>query len=780
MSIEQRVEQLVAQWGELLEQGQYVPPEDLCAECPELLDEVEQRIVELDLAIGDATAVSDVTNLVTVIEEEASDDEHRGALNLQQHYRKLKFHARGGLGEIYIADDVELQRDVVLKFIRPKHRDRKLCREQFQLEAEVTARLDHPGVVPVYGFGETPDGRLCYAMRFIQGESLDDRIARLHAPPTEIGTHADARSLFHKERALEFRTLVTRFVTVCQTIAYAHNRGILHRDIKPDNVMLGKYGDTLVVDWGLAMPVDRDDTARASGEQTLMPGSGSGNSSSGSSGGPVGTPAYMSPEQADGTGSLTPASDIYALGCTLYKMLTGRAPFTGDSARETLTKARHGSFEPPRTLNSDVPVALEAICLKAMQAAPRDRYITALDLADDLERWLADEPVTAREETWRERLARYSRRHLRLMLGVVAGLAIVSLAVSGAAVNERQAAQREHAAHMNAHAAHVESLQLSAQFIARTVGRDLQLRWLILQKAAADPELIEIMQRLNAAGTPVSEEGDPQLQLWLSNHRAATSEDGGPAKSTSWFVNQRNGYQAGRGPWGTSIGRFFGYRDYFHGKGEDLDPEELLDDPLPPITTPYRSIVFRSRSNGQWMVALSVPIQADVEDPETGKRRREVIGILAMSQSLGDFEVLNARLGENRVVLLVDTGASALGDRGTVLHDSRTNSEAWLNQHGQALSDQTRSVPPGLLQELVELRGVRRLQHEQSSDSKPLATSGSVLEEHEDYLSSEGDWIAACEPIIFRRAREVREDANSRALIEDTGWIVVVQDAIAE
>ncbi len=294
-----RIEQLISQWEELLSQGQYIPPEELCMSCPELLDEVQKRIDELEPRAGEETAAADVGGMATVVEPEGPRNSDAGALVLQQAYRKLRFHARGGLGEIYIADDEELQRDVVLKFIRPKHRDRRDCREQFQLEAEVTARLDHPGVVPVYGFGRTPDGRLCYAMRFIQGETLEERIAKVHNADelTKPGSKK-SRSLFGMSRSVEFRGLLNRLVTVCQTIAYAHNRGILHRDLKPENIMLGKYGDTLVVDWGLAMPIDRDESARASGEQTLMPTSGSGTSSGGTSGGPVGTPAYMPPEQA--------------------------------------------------------------------------------------------------------------------------------------------------------------------------------------------------------------------------------------------------------------------------------------------------------------------------------------------------------------------------------------------------------------------------------------------------------------------------------------------------
>ena len=127
-----------------------------------------------------------------------------------------------------------------------------------------------------------------------------------------------------------------------------HTLGILHRDIKPDNIMLGRFGETLVVDWGLALAINRDDTARACGEESLMPAGGSG-SSSGSTGGAVGTPAYMSPEQAAGLPKLTPSADIFSLGATLYKLLTGQAPYRGDSARETLARAQAATWVPPQS-----------------------------------------------------------------------------------------------------------------------------------------------------------------------------------------------------------------------------------------------------------------------------------------------------------------------------------------------------------------------------------------------------------------------------------------------
>ena len=773
-----RVEQLVSQWEVLLAQGQFIPPEELCSKCPELLAEVQKRIEEITPRPGEETAVTDVGGMATIVEPDRPSTPDAGALVLQQAYRKLRFHARGGLGEIYVADDSELQRDVVLKFIKPKYRDRRDCRDQFQLEAEVTARLDHPGVVPVYAFGKTPDGRFCYAMRFIQGETLEERIAKVHNTDPSMPREQRTGSLFSASRAVEFRGLLNRVVTVCQTIAYAHNRGILHRDIKPENIMLGKYGDTLVVDWGLAMPIDRDESAKASGEQTLMPTSGSGTSSSGSSGGPVGTPAYMPPEQAAGIPNLTPACDIFSLGAMLYKLLVGQAPYIGDSARDTLAHARYGTFTAPREINSDVPIGLNAICLKAMSIDPASRYVTACEMADDIERWLADEPLVARKETRLERCGRWIRQHREWTMAIVLTLAVISTVVSIAAVGQGRLAGKEHEARLVAQNAHAESLQLTAQFVARAVGKDLQSRWLILQKAASDPAFRQMVERAAANGS-VPPEGDPEVQLWLSEHRSVYSEEGGPAIATSWFVTMADGVQLGRAPRGPSIGKFFGYRDYFHGRGRDLAPEETAQNPLPPIGRPYRSIVFKSKSNGEFMIALSAPVWGEVTGPD-GATSRRVLAMLAMSQSLGDFDVLNARMGEQRVVVLVDTGLNALGDRGTVLHDSRTSRPEWIESQQEALADLTRQVPANVLDELTELRALRKLQHEQSVGSNSLAARSSVQSNYVDYATPDTAWTAAFEPIIFRRPRDMYEGMEDSSALEDTGWVVVVQQPAFE
>jgi serine/threonine-protein kinase len=347
-------------------------------------------------------------------------------------YRILRPHAKGGLGEVYVAEDTELHREVALKEIQPEHADDPTRRGRFLLEAEITGGLEHPGVVPVYGLGQYADGRPFYAMRFIRGDNLKDAIDRFHS--------AERAGRDPGERTLALRQLLGRFVDVCQAVAYAHSRGVLHRDLKPGNIMLGKYGETLVVDWGLAKPVGRPEGKPSADEATLRPSSGSGEAAT-EAGSAVGTPAYMSPEQAAGRlDQLGPATDIYGLGATLYALLTGKAPFSGRHVEEVLVHVQLGKLVPPRRIKPEVPAALEAICLKAMALRPEDRYASGLELAADLEHWLAEEPVTAYREPAAVRLGRWARRHRAMVTGAAALLvtAVIALAAGMVVVNDER------------------------------------------------------------------------------------------------------------------------------------------------------------------------------------------------------------------------------------------------------------------------------------------------------------------------------------------------------
>jgi serine/threonine-protein kinase len=351
-------------------------------------------------------------------------------------FRILRSLAQGGLGEVFVARDEELRREVALKAIQGPYAADADCRYRFQLEAEITGRLEHPGVIPVYGLGQDEWGRPFYAMRLIRGESLKDAIAHFHQ-----GQHAqrDAR-----DGALGLRALLGRFVDVCNAIAYAHSRGVLHRDLKPSNVMLGPYGETLVVDWGLAKAAGRPDSVPAIDDETLRPESASATDST-LPGAKLGTPGYMSPEQAAGDiDRLGPASDVYSLGATLYTILTGRLPFEGSDVLVALQKVQRGDFPPPRLVNPRVPPALDAICRKAMALRMEDRYAGPRALADDIERWLADESVAAYREPASLRLARWGRRHRSLVAAtaVLVATATGALAVSTFLIG-REAQRRE-------------------------------------------------------------------------------------------------------------------------------------------------------------------------------------------------------------------------------------------------------------------------------------------------------------------------------------------------
>src|SRR5207245_11674297 len=186
-------------------------------------------------------------------------------------------------------------RQVALKRMKGDVAQNSENRRRFLREAEITGRLEHPGIVPVYGLVQDPNGQPSYAMRFIEGESLNDAIERFHNRRTE--TNGQPLSL--GQEVLEFRKLLNHFVAACNTIAYAHSRGVIHRDLKPGNIMLGPYGETLVVDWGLAKVVGRPDAPALSDEATLRPEAASGSAPT-MAGSAIGTPSYMSPEQAAG------------------------------------------------------------------------------------------------------------------------------------------------------------------------------------------------------------------------------------------------------------------------------------------------------------------------------------------------------------------------------------------------------------------------------------------------------------------------------------------------
>jgi serine/threonine-protein kinase len=332
---------------------------------------------------------------------------------------------------VFVAHDQELQREVALKEIQSRHADHGESRARFLLEAEITGQLEHPNIVPVYGLGNYADGRPFYAMRFIQGDSLMEAIERFHKQSHEMSPGAGL---------LELRQLLGRFVDVCNAISYAHSRGVLHRDLKPGNIMLGPYGETLVVDWGLAKTTGGPEVR--GGAVGSAPVATSTKATLTQVGQAIGTPQYLSPEQAAGRlDELGPATDVYSLGATLCCLLTGRPPFAERDVTTVLRKVINGDFSSPYQVDRRVPKALDAVCRKAMALRPEDRYSCVRALADDIEHWLADEPVSVYRESFTARAARWARRHRTLVATAVVSLAaaVVALTVGTVLIAREQA-----------------------------------------------------------------------------------------------------------------------------------------------------------------------------------------------------------------------------------------------------------------------------------------------------------------------------------------------------
>jgi serine/threonine-protein kinase len=441
-------------------------------------------------------------------------------------FRILRTHRKGGLGELFVAYDAELHREVALKEMQPRYADLAESRARFLLEAEITGGLEHPGIVPVYSLSAHADGRPFYAMRFIQGDSLKEAMERFHA--------TDEPGRDPGERRLAFGQMLRRFLDVCNAVSYAHSRGVLHRDLKPGNVMLGPYGETLLVDWGLAKVAGRGEGTAHTNETTLRPPSAE-EASPTQAGQALGTPAYMSPEQAAGRlDELSPATDVYGLGATLYAMLTGQAPFQGRQLSEVLARVQVGDFPPPRRVKRGVSPALEAVCLKAMALSPMDRYASPRALADDIEHWLADEPVSAYGEPGLARLSRWGRRHRAtvasaalLLLTAVVGLALGLVAVE----YERQRTARER---------DDKEAALTAETKARAAEAQAHNQALAALRSLSD----QLVAHQLARGGQVTDEDKEFLHAVLKHYEAFAAIQGNDADSRA--IRAEGPYHVGR------------------------------------------------------------------------------------------------------------------------------------------------------------------------------------------------------------------------------------------
>jgi tetratricopeptide (TPR) repeat protein len=361
--------------------------------------------------------LSALRDLSTPSETGAEAPVHRGG----DRYIRVRLHARGGLGQVWLGRDQLIGRDVAIKEPRAD-RPTAAAVAALEREAGILGRLQHPNIMPLYDVVRGPDGRVAfYVMPFLGGDGLGDLSERFHR----------SRPLGPATR-LTLLPLLTAFLDVCAALDHAHGREVWHLDIKGANVKLGPAGAAVVLDWGLARLA-----APTDGEPPAGAGSGGG------------TPAFMAPEQAEPSADrLGPYTDVYGLGALLYLLLTGRPPHPEATGchRDELAAALRRPVAPPRAAWPGVPAALEAVCLKALAADPADRYDSVAALRDEVQRWLADEPVSAYRERLPERLARWGRRHRRAVAAAAAVLATAVLALAGGLVavdRERQQTDRQ-------------------------------------------------------------------------------------------------------------------------------------------------------------------------------------------------------------------------------------------------------------------------------------------------------------------------------------------------
>jgi PAS domain S-box-containing protein len=305
----------------------------------------------------------------------------------QERYALTRLHASGGIGRIWVARDTAFGRHVALKELRPERAALASHRTRFLQEARITGQLEHPGIVPVYELAVRPDDQQpFYTMRFVKGRTLSEAARRWHQ--TRVQSQAGM---------LDLVPLLNAFVTVCNTVAYAHSRGVIHRDLKGENVVLGDFGEVVVLDWGLAKLVDRTgEPAEPSHTVDYVGSSDVGLTVQGQA---IGTPAYMAPEQASGrVDRIDRHTDIYGLGAILYEVLTGGPPFSGTDTHEVLRKVREERPPLPRERWAEVPPALEGICLRALAKSPTDRFASAIELATAVQSWQEVERREAQEE----------------------------------------------------------------------------------------------------------------------------------------------------------------------------------------------------------------------------------------------------------------------------------------------------------------------------------------------------------------------------------------------
>lgn len=469
-----------------------------------------------------------------------------------EHYELDVELARGGMGMVFRAWQKNLNRHVALKFLLAHEVDSSESVRRFRTEAEANARLDHPNIVPIYQIGEVA-GQHYLCLKLIRGGTLAAAMAKQRFSPLEAARFMAA---------------------VAGAVHYAHQRGVLHRDLKPGNILVDEQGQPQITDFGLARLMERDTDLTQTGAV-------------------IGTPSYMSPEQAaGGTRVLTTASDIYSLGAILYELLTGRPPFEGRAAHEIIAKVREGRFEPPRMRQPSIPRDLDIVCRKCLERDPANRYPTAEALAEDLQRVVRGEPVMARVLPPLLQVWGWCRRHAGI--GLLLGLNLVLLLLfTGAALYMRQWSL-------------VDNHTL-AGMVAKRLGKDggqhsLKSIGLMVQNAAED------VRRVWPDDLPEPDAGAAE-DLLRRIHASSQLPSSHWATVTNWVLMDRSANTVARWPLSPGLeltNRV--YRDYFLGA-----MQRFATNPNAPV---YVSDAYVSQEDDLLKIGVSIVVPGRDHTPQ--------------------------------------------------------------------------------------------------------------------------------------------------------------------
>jgi serine/threonine protein kinase len=471
---EQKLAEILLRYVDAVEAGQTPDRRELLARHPEFADELREFFAgrdQLEILAAPLRAAAGLSAARRAPSTEPKSEGKGATEELGQigDFRLLREVGRGGMGVVYEAEQLSLNRRVALKVLPFAAALDPRQLQRFKHEAQAAAQLHHPNIVPVYGVG-TERSVHYYAMQFIDGRSLADLIEDMRPAAKPADGPAAGRpstapvAALSTQRGADTRAYMRRVAELglkaAEALHHAHEEGVVHRDIKPANLLLDAGGRLWITDFGLAL-MGSDGKLTSTGEL-------------------VGTLRYMSPEQAQARrGLVDHRTDIYSLGATLYELLTLRPAFDGEHRYELLHNIAFGEPAPPRKVAPAVPVELETILLKAMARTPAERYATAQEMAEDLRRFLEDRPVLARRPTLADRLRKWSRRHrsvvvsatLLLAMGVI-GLVVTTLLLAREQAETKAAYERERQKAREAEESFLQALR-AVNFFAQVSEEDL-------------------------------------------------------------------------------------------------------------------------------------------------------------------------------------------------------------------------------------------------------------------------------------------------------------------